>query len=233
MRKQSMIASASVAAVASALVVGLVVGLGVPQPGSPTSAPSAQDRSYQVATVAGEAPYEPGTETLPAEQASELTDGEVEEILEVSEEAVADAQEEFATDASPADYDKAVAAFAEISAQLDQIIADEGVEGLAERFPENVATADTAFDRGDGFAIETAAQRCLTVYKWQLQTIAWIAIGYGAFVSIAALFAGAVTIVGLPAGAVVSALGIGLGVVGSFFLWKVDQQRWNSKRVCF
>ncbi|MCW3493881.1 hypothetical protein [Microbacterium sp. SSM24] len=47
------------------------------------------------------------------------------------------------------------------------------------------------------------------------------------------LFAGAVSIVGFPARAVVGALGIGLGVVGSFFLWKVDQQRWSSKRVCF
>lgn len=67
----------------------------------------------------------------------------------------------------------------------------------------------------------------------QLQTIPWIAIGYGAFVSIAALFAGTATIVGLPAGAVVAALGIPLGTVASFFLWKVDQQRWSSKRVCF
>lgn len=81
--------------------------------------------------------------------------------------------------------------------------------------------------------VETVAKRCMTVYKWQLQTIAWIAIGYGAFVSIAALFAGAATVIGLPAGAVVGAIGIGLGVVGSFFLWKVDQQRWTPKRVCF
>jgi hypothetical protein len=78
----------------------------------------------------------------------------------------------------------------------------------------------------------TAAKRCVTIHEWQLQVIAWILIGYGAFVSLAGGFASG-TVVGLPVGAVAIAAGVSLATTAQFFLWKVDQQRWSSKRVCF
>jgi len=220
-------------ATAVALIVGFAVGYGVAGELTAGSAMAQPASALAVRAASDVDDFEPGSQTLSVEEVSQLNDDEIDEILAIGEEAVSDAQEDFESDARPSDYDLARAAYEQISASLDQIIASEGVEGLAERFPEDATVVDTAIDSGDRFVIDTVAKRCMTVYKWQLQTIAWIAIGYGAFVSIAALFAGAVTIVGLPAGAVVAALGITLGTVASFFLWKVDQQRWNSKRVCF
>ena len=41
------------------------------------------------------------------------------------------------------------------------------------------------------------------------------------------------TAVGLPAGAIVAALGIGLGVTSTYFLWRMDHVTWSSQRVCF
>lgn len=232
MKNRSLFALASTAT-AALLVVGSITGAGATAGSSPEPRPLAHVRSAEFATASDVEEFEPGDETLSSEEISDLSEGEVEQILEVSEEAVTDAQEQFEEEVGAADYERALAAYEQLSAQLDQIIAAEGVEGLTARFPEEASTAAASAGMTEGFTIMTAAKRCLTVYKWQLQTIAWIAIGYGAFVSIAALFAGAVTIVGLPAGAVVAALGITLGTVGSYFLWKVDQQRWNSKRVCF
>lgn len=80
--------------------------------------------------------------------------------------------------------------------------------------------------------IVTVAKRCVTVYKWQLQAVAWVAIFYAATISIVGLFATS-TIAGAPAGVVLGALGIGLGASGSFVLWVVDKIKWNSKRICW
>lgn len=226
-----MLVTAWTSTVAGALIVGLIAGYGIPQHISSESIANSTSRSAEIIAALESGSLEPGTETLSEDEVSELSDSEVEEILDVSKEAVEDAQLEFADDVSAADYEKAIAAYQQISAELDRIIATEGVEGLVERFPAD--STEEQYDQVSEPVIETAASRCMTVYKWQLQTIAWIAIAYGTFVSIAALFAGSITIVGLPAGAVVAAAGISLAAVGQYFLWVVDRQKWNYKKVCF
>lgn len=66
-----------------------------------------------------------------------------------------------------------------------------------------------------------AAQFCGYVPKWAFQAFAWYVILVGGYTSIVALFVSA-TIFGLPAGAVLGAAGISLGITGSFLLWYVD-----------
>lgn len=164
-------------------------------------------------------------ELLSEEEIAGLSEHEIEEILEESGEEVADAQADYASEASAAEYAKAVAAYEAIRTELEQVIEEGGVEALAELGTSSDTSAPTIVSA-------SLSKACMTVYKWQLQTIAWVFIGFGALYSIAGLFV-AVTGVGLPAGAILGALGIGIGVTAQFFLWKVDQQRWNSKRVCF
>lgn len=162
--------------------------------------------------------------TLTPEQISALTDQQIDAILVSSNELVEEAQLDFAAEASPADYAMALEAYRSISAELDALIASGDIAALNTTVEQEAAAS--------ALSVQTVASRCITVYKWQLQTIAWIAIGWGAFVSIAGLFVSG-TVIGLPAGAVLGAMGIGLGVIGSYFLWRVDQLPWNSKRVCW
>lgn len=62
---------------------------------------------------------------------------------------------------------------------------------------------------------------CVTIPKWALQAYAWYVIAAGGAFGVVGLFLDA-TILGLPAGAVLQALGIGYGITGSALLWWVD-----------
>lgn len=166
------------------------------------------------------------TTTLTPDEIEALTDSQIDAILTSSAEDVKEAQLDFAEEASPADYALAVAAYDSMSAELDALIASGDIGTLS------TTTEDLQQAAAGALSIQTVASRCLTVYKWQMQTIGWIAIGYGAFISIVGLFASG-TVIGLPAGAVLGAMGIGLGVTGTFFLWKADHLTWNSKRICW
>ena len=74
--------------------------------------------------------------------------------------------------------------------------------------------------KGPGVSAPVASL-CGYVPKWALQAFAWYVILVGGYSAIVGLFASA-TIVGLPAGAVLGAIGVGLSVTGSFLLWWID-----------
>lgn len=81
-------------------------------------------------------------------------------------------------------------------------------------------TVQHTASKGPGLAAPVAAF-CGYVPKWALQAFAWYVILVGGYSAVVGLFASA-TIVGLPAGAVLGAIGVGLGVTGSFLLWWID-----------
>jgi len=164
---------------------------------------------------------------LSGEELSDLTESDVLAIIEESSAEVDAVQDEYESEASAADYAKAVAAYDAFMAEALTTLDEQGVDGFLEDLGALESTVES-----DQLTTVAFAKTCLTVYKWQLQTIAWIGIGLGALTSIAGLFA-AGTVIGLPAGAVAGAVGIALGVTSTYFLWKVDQQKWDSKRVCF
>jgi len=63
--------------------------------------------------------------------------------------------------------------------------------------------------------------RCVRVPKWALQAFAWYLIAQGAGAAAIGGFLD-VTILGLPAGAVLNALGIAESTTAFFLLWWVD-----------
>jgi hypothetical protein len=73
---------------------------------------------------------------------------------------------------------------------------------------------------------------CGNIPRWAFEAFAWYVIAVGGYVSVVGLFLDA-TIFGLPAGAVLGAIGIGLTVTGSLLLWYVDGHMPEVQYVCF
>lgn len=65
------------------------------------------------------------------------------------------------------------------------------------------------------------ASICGYIPRWAFEAFAWYVIIVGGTFATVGLFLD-LTIFGLPAGAVLGAIGIGVGVTGSFLLWYVD-----------
>lgn len=81
-------------------------------------------------------------------------------------------------------------------------------------------TVRHAASKGPGLAAPIASF-CGYIPKWALQAFAWYVILVGGYSAVVGMFASA-TIVGLPAGAVLGAIGAGLSFTGSFLLWWID-----------
>lgn len=234
-KMRSAVLRAAVAGVTVLMIVGVVTSNGTPRD---RPLEWSQDREFQqldVVAVSHGGSVGPGAERLPREMLMELTESEVQEILSSSREVVEYSQAEFAEEASEQDYAHAVRAYEEMRAEFEQIIAVEGAVGLSDRFPEDEGSVATAASLGLGEArsAEAADRQCMTVHKWQLQAIAWIAIHFGVFMSVASLFVGGATVLGLPAGAVIAAVGTALQRSAGFFLWAVNSLPWTSRTVCF
>lgn len=78
---------------------------------------------------------------------------------------------------------------------------------------------------------ELTTLSCIHVERWVLDTIGWTAIIYGSGAVTIGLFV-AGTIVGIPVGAILQALGLWEGVLGTYFLWYVDQYYPYGVDVC-
>ncbi|MCX2750509.1 hypothetical protein OOZ51_22295 [Arthrobacter sp. MI7-26] len=86
---------------------------------------------------------------------------------------------------------------------------------------------------GPGAVIHRADFICVPVYKWELESIAWFVMIAGGATAAVGGFIDA-TIVGLPVGAVLNAVGIGTGLSGSALLWWADTYYEDgSATVCF
>ena len=75
------------------------------------------------------------------------------------------------------------------------------------------------------------ASGCVYIPNWALEDYAWFVIIVGGVTATVGLFADA-TIIGLPAGAVLGALGIWTGVTGTWFLWYVDKYYPDGGNIC-
>lgn len=109
------VASAWGASVAGALVLGLILGSVDARGASSEPLVAAEGQSVEIATAADLEAFVESGETLAAAEVSALTDGQLDQILEISDEAVASAQEAYAARSSRAEYAKAVSAYEQLS----------------------------------------------------------------------------------------------------------------------
>ncbi|TFH52657.1 hypothetical protein E4J66_06905 [Actinomyces viscosus] len=106
-------------------------------------------------------------------------------------------------------------------------------EYKAKASPEDYRKAVETYDRlvaGKPDPVEQPASVCVSIPKWAIVGYAWyVIVAGGATAAVGGFLDG--TIVGLPAGAVLNAVGIGATVTGSGLLYWTDHTSW-PKRVC-
>ncbi|WP_315584413.1 hypothetical protein [Actinomyces viscosus] len=106
-------------------------------------------------------------------------------------------------------------------------------EYKAKASPEDYRKAVETYDRlvaGKPDPVEQPASVCVNIPKWAIVGYAWyVIVAGGATAAVGGFLDG--TIVGLPAGAVLNALGIGVAVTGNGLLYWTDHTSW-PKRVC-
>lgn len=219
---------------ATALVLTTLTGAIAAAPGAsdenPTSSTTRVVATAAFATTA-KAPSAEETDgsASPADVDALIETLDVAEYLpaEVVLEDIVSSQTEYAEAATAYEFAAATTAFEAAVAEIDAQLAANPGTAVAEILNTVVEQSSTT-DAG----IQLAAKRCVTVYKWQLQAFAWLAIFYAAAISIVGL-ASTATIAGAPVGAVLGSIGIGLGAYGSYVLWVVDRLAWSSKKVCW
>lgn len=82
-----------------------------------------------------------------------------------------------------------------------------------------------------GSAAHVDFKVCVSIPKWAVVAYAWYVIGAGGATAIVGGFVDA-TIVGLPAGAVLNAIGIGTGITGTALLYWTDHTSWPKRIAC-
>ena len=120
--------------------------------------------------------------------------------------------------ASPQDYKLAVFAYNSL------------VNGTATSQPALASTA-TSQPALAGTAAHIDLQVCVSIPKWAVVAYAWYVIAEGGATAIVGGFVDA-TIVGLPAGAVLNAIGIGKGITGTALLYWTDHTSWPKRIAC-
>lgn len=114
-------------------------------------------------------------------------------------------------------------------AKVAELQAEYKAEASAEDYRKAVETYEKLV-AGEPDPVEQPASMCVTIPKWVVVGYAWyVIVAGGATAAVGAFLDG--TIVGLPAGAVLNAIGIGVGVTGSGLLYWTDHTSW-PKRVC-
>lgn len=114
-------------------------------------------------------------------------------------------------------------------AKVAELQAEYKAEASAEDYQKAVQTYDRLV-AGKPDPTEVPASMCVSIPKWAVVAYAWYVIVSGGATAAAGAFLDA-TIFGLPAGAVLNAIGIGVGITGSGLLYWTDHTSW-PKRVC-
>ena len=114
-------------------------------------------------------------------------------------------------------------------AKVAELQAEYKAEASAEDYRKAVETYEKLV-AGEPDPVEQPASTCVTIPKWVVVGYAWyVIVAGGATAAVGGFLDGA--IVGLPAGAVLNAVGIGATVTGSGLLYRADHTSW-PKRVC-
>jgi hypothetical protein len=161
------------AAVAAVLVIAVLTPTNTEPENQISTSASASAFHAQTSSSRSEAPVTKNADPdlLSDEKFAALTDADVQAILAKDAAAVAEDQAAYAAEASPHDYVKAVEAFNSFRTGMDAAIKNEGVASVREKL-ETIAAGSTAATSAAGLSIVTVGSRCITIYKWQLQTIA-------------------------------------------------------------
>lgn len=112
-------------------------------------------------------------------------------------------------------------------------VAELQAEYKAEASPEDYRKAVETYDRlvaGKPDPVEQPASTCVTIPKWAVVAYAWYVVVKGGATAAVGGFVDA-TIVGLPAGAVLNALGIAETTAGGALVYWTDHTSW-PKRIC-
>ena len=112
-------------------------------------------------------------------------------------------------------------------------VAELQAEYKAEASPEDYQKAVETYDRlvaGKPDPVEQPASTCVTIPKWAVVAYGWYLQAVGG-VTAGAGGAADGTIVGLPAGVVLGAIGVAYGIGGNALVYWTDHTSW-PKRIC-
>ena len=112
-------------------------------------------------------------------------------------------------------------------------VAELQAEYKAEASPEDYQKAVETYDRlvaGKPDPVEQPASTCVTIPKWAVVAYGWYLQAVGGGTAVAGGAADG-TIVGLPAGVVLGAIGVAYGIGGNALVYWTDHTSW-PKRIC-
>ena len=112
-------------------------------------------------------------------------------------------------------------------------VAELQAEYKAEASPEDYQKAVETYDRlvaGKPDPVEQPASTCVTIPKWSVVAYGWYLQAVGGVTAVAGGAADG-TIVGLPAGVVLGAIGVAYGIGGNALVYWTDHTSW-PKRIC-
>ncbi|MFM6973779.1 MAG: hypothetical protein ACKOXM_01320 [Agromyces sp.] len=134
--------------------------------------------------------------------------------------AAMEAQADSAATLSDADYALAQQAL------VNLIYAERSVATITTRISQQ--SAEVALSTSGKVVLSSTHTARVKIYKWQLEAFAWYLIAHGAVITAVGGFVD-FTGVGIPVGAVMNAIGIGMGTSGSWLLWWTDTYFGNSR----
>jgi hypothetical protein len=76
-----------------------------------------------------------------------------------------------------------------------------------------------------------AHRACVTIYRWQIEALGWLLVAKGVVVGAIGGFVDA-TVIGIPVGAVLNAVGLVQGATGAFVIWWADTHFPVSRNIC-
>ena len=112
-------------------------------------------------------------------------------------------------------------------------VAELQAEYKAEASPEDYQKAVETYDRlvaGKPDPVEQPASTCVTIPKWAVVAYGWYLQAVGGVTAVAGTAADG-TIVGIPAGVVIGAIGVAYGIGGNALVYWTDHTSW-PKRIC-
>jgi len=109
-------------------------------------------------------------------------------------------------------------------AKVAELQAEYKAEASAEDYQKAVQTYDRLV-AGKPDPTEVPASTCVTIPKWAVVAVAWYAMVGGGATAVVGTVADA-TIVGLPAGTVLAAIGAGEGITANALLYWSDHTDW-------
>ena len=112
-------------------------------------------------------------------------------------------------------------------------VAELQAEYKVKASPEDYRKAVEAYDRlvaGKPDPVEQPALTCVTIPKWAVVAYGWYLQAVGGVTAVAGGAADG-TIVGLPAGVVLGAIGVAYGIGGNALVYWTDHTSW-PKRIC-